>query len=320
MSVLGKQSAAPVSPMWADVVLNVDSRIRSDGEHPWDSDVSFPLRVQFLSAGPSGTRMNWHHYLEVVVVHAGDAMCQVKERTFPVRTGELLCLGSRVHHRIWAGPGSTVRMIALSFLPHLLQPDDESSECFEFLTPFHAQLHVEGFPHVVSAASGLPNEIESWMRRIHDCLPADTTRKRLCAKTYLRMILVLLLNHYAEIEASREGVRVHIANIRRLQPLFEFIDENYDQKITASTAAVLLNMSRSSFLRQFKRLCGQSFQSYLVEFRLEKAMLLLSSNRLSMKEVALSAGFCDQSYFGLVFRRFTGHTPGSYRACMEKLK
>jgi transcriptional regulator GlxA family with amidase domain len=51
----------------------------------------------------------------------------------------------------------------------------------------------------------------------------------------------------------------------------------------------------------------------LNHFRIAKAQELLSSTNKSIADVGIEVGFCDQSYFGLTFRRHTQMTPMQYR-------
>lgn len=63
----------------------------------------------------------------------------------------------------------------------------------------------------------------------------------------------------------------------------------------------------------FKEVTGQSFVAYLNGYRVTKAQGLLASTDKPIAEISLEAGFCTQSYFGMVFRRVTGVTPLAYR-------
>jgi two-component system response regulator YesN len=44
-----------------------------------------------------------------------------------------------------------------------------------------------------------------------------------------------------------------------------------------------------------------------------KAEHLLAATDLSVSEVSQAVGFCDQSYFGLIFRGFVHMTPLQYK-------
>ncbi len=45
-----------------------------------------------------------------------------------------------------------------------------------------------------------------------------------------------------------------------------------------------------------------------------KTQALLASTDTSISEIAQEAGFCDQSYFTAVFRRFSQMTPRRWRS------
>ena len=53
--------------------------------------------------------------------------------------------------------------------------------------------------------------------------------------------------------------------------------------------------------------------AYLNHCRIERAQALLVTSDRPMSEISQETGFCDQSYFGTVFRRLAGMTPAAYR-------
>jgi AraC-like DNA-binding protein len=72
-------------------------------------------------------------------------------------------------------------------------------------------------------------------------------------------------------------------------------------------------MSESHFMSFFKRVTGLSFVTYCNHFRIERAQALLARTDESMASISQQVGFCDQSYFGTVFRRIVGMTPATWR-------
>jgi AraC-like DNA-binding protein len=66
-------------------------------------------------------------------------------------------------------------------------------------------------------------------------------------------------------------------------------------------------------MRFFKQVTGQSFINYLTHFRVAKAEELLAHTDCAIAEVSQAVGFCDQSYFSLVFRKLTQMTPLQYK-------
>jgi AraC family transcriptional regulator len=65
--------------------------------------------------------------------------------------------------------------------------------------------------------------------------------------------------------------------------------------------------------RTFRRTFGCTVGEYLRRLRIERAAEQLVSGDLPLAEIALAAGFADQSHFSNVFRRRTGVSPSAFR-------
>lgn len=74
-----------------------------------------------------------------------------------------------------------------------------------------------------------------------------------------------------------------------------------------------LNMSAPTLRRRLKRE-GTTFQKLKDEARCDASILLLDRQELSVNEVALQMGFTDPSAFHRSFKKWTGKTPGQFRA------
>ena len=72
-------------------------------------------------------------------------------------------------------------------------------------------------------------------------------------------------------------------------------------------------MSAPTLRRKLRRE-GTTFQALKDEARSEAACLALDRPELSIQEVALQLGFTDPSAFHRAFRKWSGQTPGQYRA------
>lgn len=81
----------------------------------------------------------------------------------------------------------------------------------------------------------------------------------------------------------------------------------------ASRMAALLGVSERTLQRRLTEL-GRSFSDVVEDFRHEEAARLLASSNLSLVEVANRLGYAEQTSFTRAFRRWTGTTPGAWRA------
>ena len=66
--------------------------------------------------------------------------------------------------------------------------------------------------------------------------------------------------------------------------------------------------------REFRRHFRSTIGDFIRRVRVEFACREIAESDVPLKEVALAAGFYDQSHFSNMFRRFTGMTPAAYRA------
>jgi AraC-like DNA-binding protein len=93
----------------------------------------------------------------------------------------------------------------------------------------------------------------------------------------------------------------------------EHIESNIDRRIKVDALAKLANLSVCHFLRAFKQSIGVTPHHYLMRRRVEHTMALLSGTDMSLSEIALAAGFADQSHCARRFRQHVGMSPRDYR-------
>lgn len=76
--------------------------------------------------------------------------------------------------------------------------------------------------------------------------------------------------------------------------------------------ATACGLSRSYFIKAFRRSTGRTPHRWLTDHRIDKAKALLRENR-PITEIALECGFADQSHFTRVFAAMVGLPPGAWR-------
>lgn len=93
----------------------------------------------------------------------------------------------------------------------------------------------------------------------------------------------------------------------------KYIEKNYNKNITLEDVSREVNISSYYLSRIFKESTGVNFIDYLTNLRVEEAKELLSKTALSMKEIAVKAGYSDPNYFSKIFKKVVGVTPTEYR-------
>lgn len=287
-----------------------DSQVNAEGVHQWPFEQKFPIDVvHHLLSGRYPFRTNRHDYVELAYVRSGRLVWQIQDKRVTQNRGDLFIMALPEYHRITEQSSDCASVESLFFQPELLRTVTAKGEGTEYLKP----LRDSELPHVVPGATGLPMEIRQLITRIQAELPATSDRARLCVKTYVKMILVLLFNHYEANHKRLAAFDRRQRALERFKPLFEHLEKNFWGTISPTEAARVIHMSPSHFRQAFKYVTGQPFINYLNEFRIAKAQELLASTDRPIADVGLDVGFCDQSYFGLLFRKLTRLTPRQYR-------
>jgi AraC-like DNA-binding protein len=99
-----------------------------------------------------------------------------------------------------------------------------------------------------------------------------------------------------------------------LMDFFESSWRNADFKIGDFEKPV--GCSKSQFYRKMIALTGKSPNSFLMEYRLNEALSLLSKQARNVSEVAFETGFNSPSYFSKCFQRQFGRLPSDYLAAL----
>ena len=97
---------------------------------------------------------------------------------------------------------------------------------------------------------------------------------------------------------------------RRLR---SYIEDRLDSTIRADDLAGLVQLSTSHFFRAFRRTFGESPVAYVMQRRMLRAQELMSKSRVSLTQIALECGMCDQAHFSRTFRRIVGMNPSAWR-------
>jgi YesN/AraC family two-component response regulator len=93
----------------------------------------------------------------------------------------------------------------------------------------------------------------------------------------------------------------------------EYIDANYSRNITLNDLSSIVFISPYHLGHLFKKEVGISPIQYLINCRIEKAKAMLVETDASISDISNAVGYPNANYFNLIFKRFTGRSPGRYR-------
>jgi len=119
-------------------------------------------------------------------------------------------------------------------------------------------------------------------------------------------LLQKLFVHYADAEHIPEEALL-------FDQIKQYILEHIDQEISAATIAAHTGYSTAHISRRFKQHFGLTLQAFLIDQRIHHAKaLMLQNSDLSLAQIALEAGFYDQSHFVKNFKKAYSISPNAY--------
>lgn len=92
----------------------------------------------------------------------------------------------------------------------------------------------------------------------------------------------------------------------------EFLQKNYSERLSAESLADAANMSKSTFLRHFKRYFDATPLEYLNRYRVKEAQRLLEETDMSVTTIAQECGFFGSLHFIKSFKKQSGVSPAAF--------
>jgi transcriptional regulator GlxA family with amidase domain len=138
---------------------------------------------------------------------------------------------------------------------------------------------------------------------------------------YVDRPMAVHIAKYYEIEIDRvsqasyfmfKGQKEHEdAQVREVQ---EYIEHNYQKRITVGELAHMVALGRRNLERRFKKVTSNTVVEYIQRVKIESAKLGLESSQENVSEVMYRTGYTDTKSFRTTFKKITGLSPVQYRA------
>jgi AraC-like DNA-binding protein len=254
---------------------------------------------------------HWHPELEFNVVTQGTIQYYVENEHYTLTAGEGIMKNSNVLHMAEPDPNS---------------PDAEMFSIImdtEFIAPVKSLIYQKYIENVNNDSRFrcllfCPNI--SWQKDILTTLQAAYQLYQKEQGAYELRIHSLMCLIWQEIVENYDKLpptnfpSVALMTQIRLKQMISYIQANFGGKITLDQIASAARISKTACLNCFRSVLGSSPIEYVVNYRLEQALHLLSTTEKPVSEIGDLCGFTDASYFGKMFRRKTGLSPAQYRS------
>lgn len=120
-------------------------------------------------------------------------------------------------------------------------------------------------------------------------------------------LLVHELAKKSRIQPSALYAHPHVNKVQ------EYILKNLHKDLQISEIAELLSVTPNYLSALFRKNTGKTIQAYITEEKMKYAEQLLLYSERPISEISSSLGYGSQSYFGKVFKNFSGYAPSEYK-------
>ncbi|MBR4159897.1 MAG: response regulator [Spirochaetia bacterium] len=125
-----------------------------------------------------------------------------------------------------------------------------------------------------------------------------------------------LLNKAIYNIKQNAGLTDHVNSVNYSLPVrlaCEYIEKNYQEDINLNKISNYVSLSKNYFCNIFKKETGMTIWDYLIRIRMEEAKRILLETEQKTYEISEKVGYDDPSYFGRLFKKYTGFTPIEFR-------
>lgn len=288
----------------------VDSARRELEKHGTET---FPMTVNhddLWSFEGKNVPIHWHNDLEINLIREGEAIFQVYQKSYRVRTGEGFLLNRNVPHSCSSPGNEHVRYSTILVRPDFLYGDfgsDVERKCFQ---PF---LQNSAIPCIY--LTGFDENGKEILQKLNQVEEAFD-RKRFCYELKIKGLLceafaMILYGHRQELT---KFVPANLQELERLEKMLNYLNMHFTEVISLQDLADQVHLSREVCCRLFKKMTGKTITGYLEEYRVNKSFSLVQSGQYSMTQITEMVGFSNPSRFASAFRKRFGCNPGEYNS------
>ena len=195
---------------------------------------------------------------------------------------------------------------------------------FELLDQLCEDLVTSHIPELIMSAKGEKLGRLERLRRLVDNhiskpFDADKLKARIQSVLSLQKLRQGKLMHHILIEHTDSSAAKPIVELTPRDKVFigkweKVVDQFYaDDSVNVEKLAHYMNISSSHLLARLKNLIGKGPKDFLMEYRILQAKYLLTTEPLSIADIATAVGFSSQSHFCTAFKNITSITPSEYR-------
>lgn len=259
--------------------------------------------------------LHWHKEIEFVYVIDGIVTITVNGKKIDMKKGDIAVILPEQAHATYQYEKERSNYINIVFNLEYLKNEGGTSYLYDrYITPFiRGERSVDSYvPYNTPMNEEMLPYINELFKSRHDSYTVDGL---LIISDLIHLMHTVYKRSY---EVSGDLITEHIKADKVKKAIYK-VQNCFPQHLTIAFMADICGVSESHFMKIFKDVTKQSFNEFLINYRLEVATKQLKESKLKVIDIANACGFNNHSYFTRAFIKKYGLTPVAYRR-QEKLK
>lgn len=234
--------------------------------------------------------------LELSYIFSGSSALYLGDKLYETHPGDIIIKNAQTMHAEESDIKNPIEQICIG-ISGIQLPD------------LPADTMIPSTMHPILSAGKYKALYDSLFRYILD-QSVDTMYVNLAKiNTLLQGILTTIYTDY-HLDRKDEKKEAHGKDIR---PVLQYIETHYASNLTIDALAKQFYISPFYLSKKFKAETSFTINQYIISCRMGEAERLLVFSNLPIKDIAITCGYENLSYFYTTFKKYAGCTPQEYR-------
>lgn len=268
-------------------------------------DPSFPsysFQGHMDGSSPWIKKVHWHEDIEIMTILTGKMAYSINGGIVELYAGDTILINAKQLHYSKDIDNTYCTYIITVIHPRLLMSSPEVES--EYVLPIITDSSI---PYILWRSEDPVSAKISTITRALNTFHGNQFEITRCFFELWHYVLACASVNITEFSP------LHYQHIESLKDMIGFIKENYTDHISLAEIATFGNTSKSSCNSIFKKYTGHTPNEYLIRYRLDKAMELLSNSDKTIGTISEMCGFASASYMTEQFVKNYGITPRDFR-------
>ena len=246
---------------------------------------------------------HWHEDLEYLYVLAGELEYSVNGEKIMLHTGEGILVNSKRIHSNHSVPGVYCAFYCAITHPSLICPSRYMEQTY--LNPL---IGSHSFDYLLLKNDDWTASIIEELKRLFNYQDPKTVELEIFEAS-VRICKTI----YQHVQVNPPGIEASSFNVGTFKTMMIFIQDHYKEKISLEDIAGAGNVGKTLCAKLFKKYVSKTPGEYLIFYRIQKSIELLTDTNMSTTEISYATGFSSASHYTKTFRELMGCTPLKYR-------